>query len=53
MNNKSGEESINYIKKCHEKRTVVSKRVRMLNTPMNDTQKEQILRLLLEMNDPI
>ena len=46
MNNKTGEESIDYIKKCHEKRTVVSKRVRMLNTPMNDTQIEQVLRLL-------
>jgi len=46
MNNKSGKESIDYIKKCHEKRTVVSKRVRTLNTPMNDIQKEQILRLI-------
>uniref|UniRef100_A0A6C0DJX9 Uncharacterized protein n=1 Tax=viral metagenome TaxID=1070528 RepID=A0A6C0DJX9_9ZZZZ len=46
MNNKKGEESIDYIKKCHEKRTVVSRRVRQLNTPMNDIQKEQIYRLL-------
>ena len=46
MNNKNGEESIDYIKKCHEKRTVVSRRVRQLNTPMNDIQKEQIYRLL-------
>jgi protein-tyrosine phosphatase len=53
MNNKSGEESIDYIKKCHEKRTVVSKRVRMLNTPMNDTQIEQVLRLLNGVDAPI
>ena len=46
MNNKTADESIDYIKKCHEKRTVVSKRVRMLNTPMNDIQKEQIYRLI-------
>jgi len=46
MNSKTADESIDYIKKCHEKRTVVSKRVRMLNTPMNDTQKEQIYRLI-------
>ena len=46
MNNKRADESIDYIKKCHEKRTVVSKRVRMLNTPMNDIQKEQIYRLI-------
>ncbi len=48
MNSKTADESIDYIKKCHEKRTVVSKRVRMLNTPMNETQKEQIYRLLKE-----
>lgn len=48
MNAKSADESIDYIKKCHEKRTVVSKRVRMLNTPMNEIQKEQIYRLLKE-----
>ena len=47
MNNKTADESIDYIKKCHEKRTVVSKRIRQLNTPMNDTQKEQIYRLTL------
>jgi protein-tyrosine phosphatase len=46
MNSKTADESIEYIKKCHEKRTVVSKRVRMLNTPMNDIQKEQIYRLI-------
>jgi len=46
MNGKTADESIDYIKKCHEKRTVVSKRVRMLNTPMNDIQKEQIYRLI-------
>ncbi len=47
-NSKTAEESIDYIKKCHEKRTVVSKKVRMLNTPMNDVQKEQIYRMLKE-----
>jgi protein-tyrosine phosphatase len=47
MNNKTADESIDYIKKCHEKRTVVSKRVRQLNTPMNEAQKEQIYRLTL------
>ncbi len=49
MNCKTADESIDYIKKCHEKRTVVSKRVRMLNTPMNEIQKEQIYRLLKEL----
>ena len=46
MNNKNADESINYIKISHQKRTVVSRRVRQLNTPMNDIQKEQIYRLL-------
>ncbi len=46
INSKTADESIEYIKKCHEKRTVLRKRIRMLNTPMNDIQKEQIYRLI-------
>lgn len=49
LNNKKAEESIDYIKKCHEKRTGLSKRVKMLNTPMNNIQKEQIYRLLKDL----
>ena len=44
--NKNGEESLNYIRECHEKRKTMSRRMRFLGSPQSTSQKEQVLRLL-------
>ena len=44
--NKNGEESLNYIRECHEKRKSMSRRMRFLGSPQSTSQKEQVLRLL-------
>ncbi len=44
--NKTGEESLNHIKECHDKRKTMSKRMRHLGSPHSSSQKEQVKRIL-------
>lgn len=46
IHNKNGEESLNYINECHDKRKTMSKRMRYLGSPHSLSQKEQVKRML-------